>query len=465
MKRNILLIGILLLINIYNVNAQTQLWGTTQLAYPGVFGTIYTISNGDSISYVHEFADLQQGAPPTGAICMANNGYIYGTTSQGGMYNKGTIYKINPNTYAFTKIYDFSNATGGWCERGLMKGTDGNLYGTTNQGGAFNYGVLFKLDPLTDSYSVLCNLDTTTGSIATVWEMINNKLYGLTNNEGANRLGTIFSFDLGTNIFTVLHNNDSLTGCRTGTLLHLGGGLLIGTTSAYFNSLGLHEFGVLYSYDVNTNTRTILHSFDSINGFGVLHKIIRATDGKIYGTAAGGAFNYTSTSQGDGVLFSFDLNTNTYTALYNFDNVVTGRQSQCGIMQASNGLLYSATHGLAKVISYDIISNTLSIVSDFTGLTLAAGPYCPIIEVGSVTSIDKNNSIGNLSLMPNPAQDYILINNSDQSSVVICTDILGKEIDQIQLAGFGKTRVDVSNYPNVFFVKNNNGEVIKVMKN
>jgi uncharacterized repeat protein (TIGR03803 family) len=58
-----------------------------------------------------------------------------------------------------------------------------------------------------------------------VWELINNKLYGVTNFQGANGLGTIFSFDLGTNTFTVLHNNDALTGYWDGPLLNVGGGL------------------------------------------------------------------------------------------------------------------------------------------------------------------------------------------------------------------------------------------------
>lgn len=462
MKKTIHLIFALSLFQVFNLQAQMQLWGTTQ-GTATTFGTIYTISNGDSLSIVHEFLNLTEGGTPTGKLCLANNGFIYGTTVNGGLYGEGIIYKINPNTYAFTKIHDFISSTGVNCFEGLSISDDGILYGTTFEGGAAGGGVLFKFDPATETYSVLFNFNTSTGNVGSIWELINNKFYGTTTYNGANSLGTIFSFDLGTNIFTVLHNNDSLTGYKYGSLLHVGGGLLIGTADCFYYNTPNPIYGLLYSYDINTNVRTVLHNFDTLNGFGATPKLVLATDGKIYGIMSAGGPSYPNNIFGDGVLFSYELSSNTYTALYNFYNSTTGSNNQCGLMQASNGLLYSATFGNSKVFSFDIGANALTLIDNFSNFNTSRASS-PILEIGTITSINNKENSHTISVSPNPAEDYIIINNIDKASIVSSIDILGREIDQIQLAGFGKTKVEVSNYPHVFFVKDNQGQVIKVMK-
>lgn len=152
--------------------AQTQLWSTSQQGGANNAGTIFKLNNANIISYAHEFTGGLNGQQPMGNLCVVNNEYIYGTTVNGGINNNGICFKFNMNTSTLTKIHDFTDTSAYYSTNGLIKGTDGNLYGTAGFGGAFGGGVIFKIDPITDQYSVLHNFDMPS---ATVWEVINNK--------------------------------------------------------------------------------------------------------------------------------------------------------------------------------------------------------------------------------------------------------------------------------------------------
>jgi uncharacterized repeat protein (TIGR03803 family) len=83
----------------------------------------------------------------------ATNGYLYGTTNSGGAYGEGSVYKITPNG-TLTTLYSFCAdeicSDGGKPTAGLVQATDGNLYGTTTWGGLYgpgSIGTIFKITP------------------------------------------------------------------------------------------------------------------------------------------------------------------------------------------------------------------------------------------------------------------------------------------------------------------------------
>jgi uncharacterized repeat protein (TIGR03803 family) len=462
MKKSLPLFVLFLLIFTHNLQAQTQLWGTTQFGGASNFGVLYKISNGNNLTFEYEFLGGVNGGTPVGKLCYADNGNIYGTTTNGGTYGLGVCFKFNPITSTFQIIHHFSIATGSISFHGLTKGDDGNLYGTCYEGGLYGGGALFKISTINDNYSVLFDFNSSSGTYAQIGHIANNVLYGTCANNGANGLGTIFKYDLNSNTFNLLYNNDFIIGKGVGTILRMSNGTLIGTAGSYGD--GVNPFGVLYSFDLSNNTPTVLHYFDSINGMDPTINFIEGNDGKIYGTTAIGGPSNGINNWGEGVLYSYDLSSNTYTVLYYLDSISNGSNNQSGILQSSDGLLYFATFHNSKVLSFNLNSNLLTIVDDFSN-SYASDASSPLIEISTFTAVTSDNKKSRISTMPNPAQDYIMINNIDKAHLVTCTDILGREIEQMQLAGFGKTKVDVSTYPNVFFVKNNNGEVIKVMKN
>ena len=129
------------------------LYGTTehQGAYnSGVFYRL-TPSANDKWSYrvLHQFKK-SDGLYPNGRLVRDATGALYGTACQGGAYDYGTVYKMTPNadgTWTFSVIYVFSGPDGGASLGGLLTDAAGNLYGSSVVGGTYGYGTVFEITP------------------------------------------------------------------------------------------------------------------------------------------------------------------------------------------------------------------------------------------------------------------------------------------------------------------------------
>ncbi|HEV3277177.1 MAG TPA: choice-of-anchor tandem repeat GloVer-containing protein [Terriglobia bacterium] len=160
-------------------------------------GTIFKISATGTLSVLYTF-DLTDGGYPSGSLLQGEDGAFYGTTSQGGEYNAGTVFKIVPGGRAIT-LHNFgSTGDGVGPQAGLVRATDGNLYGTTYFGGAYAYGTIFGITPDGDE-TVLHSFDRIDGMfvLAGLIQATNGILYGAANSGGASGDGTIFSLSLG----------------------------------------------------------------------------------------------------------------------------------------------------------------------------------------------------------------------------------------------------------------------------
>jgi len=105
----------------------------------GGCGTVFRITPGGTLTTLHSF-DWYDGASPTAALVRGTDGNFYGTTYGGGAEPRvGTVFKITPGG-ALTTLYSFcaqANCTDGQQPyAGLVRGSDGNFYGTTLEGGA-----------------------------------------------------------------------------------------------------------------------------------------------------------------------------------------------------------------------------------------------------------------------------------------------------------------------------------------
>jgi uncharacterized repeat protein (TIGR03803 family) len=135
-------------------DAGGNLYGTT--LYGGKFsgGTIFQLrpANGKyTYKSIHSFATSASSAyyPYGGLVVDPKNGYLYGTTYNGGtVWNAGAIYQMREisGKWFFSVIYNFlGDSLGQYTESGLAVDAAGNLYGTNYQGGDFNLGDVFKL--------------------------------------------------------------------------------------------------------------------------------------------------------------------------------------------------------------------------------------------------------------------------------------------------------------------------------
>jgi len=338
----ILALSFSLLLMIGMANGQTHLWGTCWHGGGHGYGTIFkTDSNGNNLQSDYSMFETL-GAFPIGDLVYVNNGKFYGIADSNSCAYSGVIYSYESATGIFDVIYDFGcsglHGMSPFC--GMTFASDGKLYGLCSYGGAYGYGgVIYSLDPVTNVYTDIFDFDTLSGFYpgGTLTQLSNGKLYGITQFGGANNGGTMFSFDPANSTYTLLH---SFADSSTGLSQYAGNGGLLQATDGKLYGMnyegGPHNAGFIFSYDLSTNVYNEVFDFDSLNGGSPFGNLIQASNGLIYGmTEVGG-------NSSDGVIFSYDITTNTYTDLFDFDGT-NGETPTRGLMQARNGLLYGTT--------------------------------------------------------------------------------------------------------------------------
>jgi len=374
---------------------QPVLWGMATFGGAGGNGTIFNaLANGTNFKTDYSFPETNPGAVPQRTqLCQASNGLLYGMTEQGGAFNNGIIFSYSTSTGVYTDLVDFAGsdrlAPGADPYGSLIQATDGKLYGMTSQGGSqgANQGVIFSYDPTTATYADL--YEFTGGSSGSqpqgsLLQASNGLLYGLTQLGGGNGQGDLFSFDPAALTFTELadlYNVDPSLANPYGGLVQASNGKLYGMASS----------GHLFSSDVSGNI-TILVTMDdngSYPGSTPYGNLLIASNGLLYGLTSSGGANE------NGVLFSYKISTSTYTDLFDFAN---NEKPTGSLIQASNSTLYGFTfaggaNGNGSVFSYNIGSNTLTTQYSFAGID-GSNPQGTPIQAGNGLLYGLTNSGG-----------------------------------------------------------------------
>jgi uncharacterized repeat protein (TIGR03803 family) len=314
-----------------------------------------------------DFAGKETGNFPHGSLMVADNGKIYGTTSEGGSNYDGVLFEWDPSTDTYTKKFEFDGQNGMYPWSALIQAKNGKLYGMTYQGGSYNNGVIFEWDIENDTLIKKIDLNgTDRGGYpynSSLYQASNGKLYGITSFGGNLNNGILFEWDIETNIFIKrVDFSPSATGVLpNGSIMQASNGKLYGTLA--FG--GKYDKGVLFEWDPSANKFTRKHDFsENTNGFCPQGTLMQADNGKLYGMASnGGVYGY-------GVLFEWDISTDTYKKLFDFDGVVTGRHLIGKLLQAKNGKLYAITcYGGTRdqgiLFEWDLSSQTFTKKFDF----------------------------------------------------------------------------------------------------
>jgi uncharacterized repeat protein (TIGR03803 family) len=153
-------------------------------------GSIFRIS-AEGLTTVFTFYGTN-GAYPAGSLLAAQDGALYGTTSFGGAFTNGTVFKIT-TTGLFTSLFDFGGKNGANPTGDLIQLNDGNLYGTTTYGGSNNLGTIFRITT-NGVLTSLFSFKTSTGSspLGGLCLAHDGNLYGTTSTGGPASGGTIF---------------------------------------------------------------------------------------------------------------------------------------------------------------------------------------------------------------------------------------------------------------------------------
>ena len=323
-------------------------------------GTIFKITPGGTLTTLHSASDSVSTPPPEGKrylgeLLQGADGNFYGTAEGGGSTtaDDGTIFKITPDG-AVTRLVLFSpSETGDSPSAALIRGTDGNFYGTTGSArtpansSVFYQGTIFKITPggvLTTLHRFSSGADDGDTPECTLCLGSDGNFYGTTSDTQSyvrpqgQTYGTVFKITPD-GVFTTLHRF-TLGGSGGNTpkagLVEGPDGYFYGTTTDLFSNSAL---GTVFKIS-RDGAFTTLHQFlAESDGAGIYKgELIKGKDGKLYGTTVGG------TRGKSGSVFSITTN-GELTTLYTFTGGADGASPTGRLLQASDGSFYGTTYG------------------------------------------------------------------------------------------------------------------------
>ncbi len=325
-------------------------------------GTVYQLTPSGVLTILHSFSNSgSDGAAPNAPPIQAKDGNFYGTTIGGGTNGDGTIYKLTPKG-AFTTIHSFIYpAEGGSPGAQLVQGSNGNFYGTTEEGGG-----IFKVTSA-GKLTVIHALATSDGEVplGALIQGTNGNYYGTTSLGGANGEGTVFK-TTAAGKFKVLYNFNSEVDGQAEPwigLVQAGDGNYYGVTFR-FGRTGQNQYGGIYRLTPK-GVYSSLYLFDGSVGANPASALIQHTSGLLYGnTQNNGGFDV-------GTIYCLDVGAAPFCNL----------QTTSGSVGASLGILGQG-FSTSSVVEFGGVP-ALSI--NLTGTTYIAATVPPGALTGSVT--------------------------------------------------------------------------------
>ena len=363
-------------------------------------GTVFKITPTGTLTTLYDFCsqpNCTDGAncPFTGGLVQATDGNFYGITAlgganancNGGNQSCGTVFKINPTTRALTTLHSFDGTDGSF-PNGLVQATDGNFYGTAQEGGANGGGTVFKITPggtLTTLYNFCSQTSCTDGSgpMDALIQAIDGNFYGTTWE------GTVFKITPAGKLTTLA----TVGGYPSRALVQATDGNFYGTTAR-----GGTIFKMTPEGKLTTLGSTCCYLYAGL---------VQATDGNSYGTTYldGGAY-------GEGSVYEITQR-GTVTTLYSFcaeTGCPDGAAPIAGLVQGTDGTLYGTTLGGGASGDGTIFS-----------LSVGLGPFVETLptsrKVGAAVKILGNNLKGSTSITFNGTPATVFTVNSTGTAI------------------------------------------------
>lgn len=311
--------------------------GTTTHGGAYGYGAVYRITRKGVTTILHSFAQGGgQGAKPTSGVTVGSDGFLYGMTSYGGKANLGVVYQLKLNG-RYKVLHEFDGLGGATpTESRLVEGNDGALYGVTWLGGPQNMGLIFRLTKR-GKYSVLHEFvfgpqdgvrpssDLVRGS--------DRYFYGTCGLGGAGNFGTLFRFNEAGDYETLASFGGSNVRYPGGHLVADDSGAIYGTG----RQGGDNQVGGVFKFTPAVGLST-LYSFPDVGqgggiGFYPEGGLTLAADGKMYGTTEGGGDNLM------GSIYRIDA-AGTVEPVYSFLGYSDGSNPRHALTGTSKGDLY-----------------------------------------------------------------------------------------------------------------------------
>jgi len=312
-----------------------NLYGTASGGGTGGFGVAFKLSSAGQETVLYSFPGPADGMHPFAGVIRDSAGNLYGTTNQGGAEDFGVVYKLNSAAQE-TVLYTFTGGPdGGYPWAGVIRDSAGNLYGPTSSGGTANGGVVYELDT-SGQETVLYSFPPDGGwPISGVIRDPAGNLYGAAGGDPG------FVYKLGTTgQFTVLYNftGGADGGDPQGGVIRDSAGNLYGTASGG----GASGAGVVFKVNTGGQERVLYSFTGGADGGYPQGGVIADSAGNLYGTtSAGGITTGACRAEGGcGVVFKLDK-AGQETVLYSFTSYAA---PSGGVIRDAAGNLYGTTY-------------------------------------------------------------------------------------------------------------------------
>jgi uncharacterized repeat protein (TIGR03803 family) len=337
-------------------------------------------------SVIYRFKNTPDGALPYGNLIFDSEGSLYGTTSDGGLKDAGTVFKLSPNqdeTWTESVIYSFQGGTDAANpESGVIFDSEGNLYGAAGGGCSPQcYGTVFKLTPgpngtWTESllYTFLGGQDGELPN-GVVFDATGN-LYGSTIYGGVIQDGYGCTAGCGT-VFELTPSqggawgkrmlygfNDSIDGAypSSGVSFDRAGNLYGEASEGGSLACPYYGCGVVYKLAPESGNWkfSVAHTFDGLNGSKGWYPqggLVSDGTGNLYGTTVNGGGSTACGSFGCGTIFELSPNVGgslAFSMIGAFNNV-DGSFPVAGVVVDASGNLYGTTYQGGNSNGYGVV--------------------------------------------------------------------------------------------------------------
>jgi uncharacterized repeat protein (TIGR03803 family) len=372
-----------------------NLYGTTYGGGVSGGGTIFKVrTDGTGFALVHSFAWVaSNGAQPYAPLILDGAGNLYGTTAEGSATGGGTVFKVRTDGTGFALLHGFAGGTsdGANVHTGVILDGAGNLYGTTEQGGTTGGGTVFKVKTDGTGFALLHSFawiaSGGTYPYAPLILDVAGNLYGTTETGGASDNGAIFKVKKDGTGFAVLHDfaGGASDGARprAGVILD-GAGNLYGTTRL----AGAGSRGTVFKVKTDGTGFTVLHSFagGASDGAEPYAPLILDSAGNLYGTTyRGGALD-------GGTMFKVRTDGTGFALLHGFaSDASDGATPNAGLALGGAADLYGTTTGggasnRGTVFKIGTDGTGFAVLHSFAGgASDGAQPYASLILDGAGT--------------------------------------------------------------------------------
>jgi uncharacterized repeat protein (TIGR03803 family) len=307
-------------------------------------GMLYRLQeSGSNLTKIVDFGATNfGGVTPRASLVLGTDGLYYGSTERGGVLNLGTIFAMSGDGFNLSVIRHFGAAGDGRLPNGVIEGSDGLFYGTTQQGGTAGQGILFAISKNGSNHTVLRSFAV--GPLSTdgktprgnLVEAPDGFLYGLTSFGGLSNRGTVFRIGKDGSNYSIIHDFLLAThGAGPRDLILGSDQVLYGITTTG----GITNRGTIFRCARDGNSFDVLHRFAGAeDGHAPMGGLLEATDGYIYGTTFGNSTN-------GGTIFRTSKDGTDYSVIHRF--VVGDQQGgwACNsrLMEDSSGALLGTT--------------------------------------------------------------------------------------------------------------------------